>query len=185
IKHRVLVECKDEKRAVDANQRVMQFQGLLSVARNSGEADAAEIVTRIAWGDAAKGFAHKAGISLLTYTEKVSQLLDFTSYLNSLITRFDIQDDRRPSEPPLGGYYVNAKAELLRRNKKKAVQSLDEYLLKWSGCDDGRGHIAILGEYGTGKTSLCHKLARDLAEAYINTPASSRIPIVLNLRDFT
>src|SRR5205085_8985782 len=47
------------------------------------------------------------------------------------------------------------------------------------------GHIAILGEYGTGKTSLCHKLARDLAEAYINTPASSRIPIVLNLRDFT
>jgi hypothetical protein len=72
IKHRVLVECKDEKRVRNANQRVMQFRGLLDVARRAGEADSAEIVSRLPWGDEAKGFAKQAGISLLTHAEKPS-----------------------------------------------------------------------------------------------------------------
>lgn len=53
-KHRVIVECKDENHVVNANQRVMQFQGLLEIARRAGLADSAEIVTRVPWGDAAK-----------------------------------------------------------------------------------------------------------------------------------
>src|ERR1051325_6658451 len=39
VRHRVIVECKDESRAVDANQRVMQFHGLLDSARKTGEAE--------------------------------------------------------------------------------------------------------------------------------------------------
>src|ERR1051326_588714 len=34
--HRVIVECKDEGREVAANQRVMAFNGLLEVTRQSG-----------------------------------------------------------------------------------------------------------------------------------------------------
>src|SRR3990172_9416415 len=60
--HRVIVECKDEKKAVAQNQRVMQFKGLLETARKSGEADSAEIITRVPWSDAAKGFARGSGI---------------------------------------------------------------------------------------------------------------------------
>lgn len=55
--HTVIVECKDEKRAVDANQRTMAFKGLLDVARQSCIADSAEIITRVPWSDQAKGFA--------------------------------------------------------------------------------------------------------------------------------
>src|SRR5687768_1911265 len=55
--HRVIVECKDEGRAVAANQRIMAFKGLLDVARQSGLADSAEIITRTSWSDQAKGFA--------------------------------------------------------------------------------------------------------------------------------
>jgi hypothetical protein len=47
--HTVIVECKDEQRSVAANQRIMAFKGLLSVARNDGIADSAEIVTRVPW----------------------------------------------------------------------------------------------------------------------------------------
>src|ERR1043165_8885701 len=66
LKHRVIVECKDEARAVNSNQRVMQFFGLLKKAREWGVEGSAEIVTKVPWGDAAKGFALESGISLLT-----------------------------------------------------------------------------------------------------------------------
>ena len=69
--HKVIVECKDEKRAVQQNQRVMQFHGLLNSARKLGLADSAEIITRVPWGDEARGYAKENGIGLLTYAEKV------------------------------------------------------------------------------------------------------------------
>src|ERR1051325_8350925 len=57
VRHRVIVECKDEGRAAAATQRVGEFDSLLSSARRLGEAESAEIITRKPWGDAAKGAA--------------------------------------------------------------------------------------------------------------------------------
>src|SRR5690349_20399098 len=42
VKHRVIVECKDEKKAVDASRRVREFYGLLTMARTANIADTAE-----------------------------------------------------------------------------------------------------------------------------------------------
>src|SRR5215471_13866301 len=63
------------------------------------------------------------------------------------------------------------------------IPSLDEHLAKWVNKPDSPG-LAILGEYGTGKTSVCQKLARDMAARSVESPATSRIPILLNLREF-
>jgi NACHT domain-containing protein/restriction endonuclease/pentapeptide repeat protein len=183
-KHKVIVECKDEKKAVDANQRVMQFQGLLDIARQTREADSAEIVTRVAWGDAAKGFAKKAGISLLTYAEKVSQLIDFRFYLKDLIRKFKEYDSLRPSEPPLAAYYVDLSAEHIKPGEPEKIPLIDEYIAQWLQQNDARSQLAIFGEYGAGKSSLCQKIAHDLAASYLHDPTSTRIPILLNLRDF-
>src|ERR1700694_4659236 len=79
--HRVIVECKDERRATADNQRVMQFKGLLETARKAGYADSAEIITRVPWSDAAKGFARESGVGVLTYSEKIAELIDFRIYL--------------------------------------------------------------------------------------------------------
>ena len=87
--HRVIVECKDEKKSVNANQRVQAFKGLLDIARATGSADSAEIVTRVPLSDQAKGFAKTAGIDLFTYTEKVAQLIDFRNYLKGLKNTFE------------------------------------------------------------------------------------------------
>lgn len=50
--------------------------------------------------------------------------------------------------------------------------------------EESNRQLAIFGEYGSGKSTLCQKLARDLALMHLNDPGSSRIPILLNLRDF-
>jgi hypothetical protein len=183
LKHRVIVECKDEARAVNANQRVMQFFGLLKKARELGVADSAEIVTKVPWGDAAKGFALESGISLLTYSEKIAQLIDFRHYLNSLVNIFKKGDPARPAEPPLEKYYVDLTAELTGSTKSKRI-SIAEHILGWLTTPGQKRHLAVFGEYGSGKSSLCQRLAHDLAIKYRDEAEFRRIPIVLNLREF-
>lgn len=183
VLHRVIVECKDEKKAVDANQRVMQFHGLLTSARRAGDAETAEIITRVPWGDAAKGFAHREGIGLLTYTEKISKLIDFTQYLKDLVNRFERTDPLRPGEPPLGKYYVDLSAERIVAAKTQKIPVINTFINKWLQQTDAQ-HLTIFGEYGAGKSSLCQKLACDLATSFLQDPNSSRIPILLNLREF-
>ena len=186
--HRIIVECKDEKKAVNQNQRVMQFKGLLETARKSGEADSAEIITNVPWSDQAKGFARESGIALLTFTEKIGQLIDFSMYLKDIIDRFEKGDTRRQGEPPLGTYYVDLSAERITKKGtdriSERISVLDDYIHQWMQHDDTQ-HLAILGEYGAGKSSWCQKLAHDLAASYLKAPGSVRIPILFNLREFT
>lgn len=198
--HSVIVECKDEQRSVDANQRIMAFKGLLDIARVSGIADSAEIVTRVPWSDQAKGFAKTSGVELFTYTEKIAQLIDLTPYMKGLVNKFDKGDPARPTEPALGSYYVDLSAqkgvqvETERaapvRNRRPHggegeghIPVIDTYVHQWLQEDSNR-QLAIFGEYGSGKSTLCQKLARDLALSHLNDPSSSRIPILLNLREF-
>ncbi len=89
----------------------MAFEGLFDLARTIGIADSAEIVTRVPWSDQAKGFAKTSGVDLFTYTEKISQLIDLTPYMKGLVNKFDKRDPARPTEPPLGAYYVDLSAQ--------------------------------------------------------------------------
>lgn len=182
--HRVIVECKDEQKVVNQNQRVMQFQGLLDTTRKAGEADSAAIITRVPWGDEAKGFARRSGIELLTYTEKIAQLIDFTTYLKDRVNIFEKGDTGRPHEAPLGKYYVDISAERITKKETKQFPVIDDYIDQWLQHDNVQ-HLAILGEYGTGKSSWCQKLTHDLAASYLQTAGSARIPILFNLREFT
>ena len=182
--HRVIVECKNEKRAVNQNQRVMQFKGLLETSRKTGEADSAEIITRVPWSDQAKGFARQSGIALLTYTEKIAQLINFTTYLKDTIDRFENGDPSRLGDPPLGAYYIDLSAERIIKKETERIPVIDDYVHQWMR-DNTLQHLAILGEYGTGKSSWCQKLAHNLASSHMQMPDSVRIPILFNLREFT
>lgn len=184
IGHRIIVECKDEKKVVAQNQRIMQFKGLLETARKSGEADSAEIITRVPWSDQAKGFALNSGIALLTYAEKIAQLINFDSYLKWLVNSFEKGTDHQ-YDPPLGAYYVDLSAEYNTRKGVKRLDVIDRYIYQWMRRENKQQHLAILGEYGTGKTSLCQRLAHDLAALYLKEKGLHRIPILFNLREFT
>lgn len=184
VMHRVIVECKDEVRAVAASARVREFHSLLADARQLGEAESAEIITRMPWGDAVKGAAKKAGVRLLTYAEKIASLIDFTRYLKELVGKFEDRDPARPSEPALGKYYVDLSAVRFTKVGQEEIKVIDTYVNKWLGNNDAQQHLAIFGEYGAGKSTYCQKLAHDLAAAFLKDPNSSRIPILLNLREF-
>jgi len=185
IGHRIIVECKDEIKAKKQNQRLMQLNGLLNTARKAHEADSAAIITRVPWGDIAKGYAKKEGIELLTYQEKVSQLIDFSPYLQDLVKKFDIKDPAKQKDPPLGSYFVDMPAVQKLNGDIQTIPKLSEYLKDQIINNNEIKHWAILGEYGTGKTSLAQKIARDFAHAYIENPGFVRVPILFSLREFT
>lgn len=181
VKHRVIVECKDEKRVVNANQRVMQFKALLDLARSTGKADSAEIITRVPWGDAAKGFALQSGISLLTYTEKLRTLLDLSFYLNEVVAMYSKGKGR--NEPALADYYVDSEVRIGSTVGTGGVQPLQTWVLDWLLEPTTDEQLALFGEYGSGKSSFCQKLCHDLAMRYFSDH-NSRIPVLLNLRSF-
>jgi len=186
VAHRVIVECKHEKRARDQNQRVMQMKGLVDTARKAGAADSGEIVTATRWGEQARGFAQESGIILLTLQEKISTLIDFVPYMRGLIRNFREGDASNVAQPPLGLYYVSLAGERPSNHEEvETIDSVEKEVLKWASRTNGRQRLAILGGYGTGKTSLCEKLVAQLGVRYLEGRGVGRIPILLRLRDFT
>jgi hypothetical protein len=134
--------------------------------------------------DYAKGAAKEAGIDLFTYAEKVAQLMDLRYYLQSLIDRFEKSDPDRPTEPPLADYYIDLRAERWIGKTTKQIPIIDTYIQQWLQDKNTRHHLTIFGAFGSGKSSLCQKIAHDLAAAYLKDQKSTRIPILLNLREF-
>ena len=117
----------------------------------------------------------------------ITQIINFDTYLHDLIELFQKTDPRLPGEPPLGSYYVGPKGQLsteISGSSEEHIEDIPEYVQRWISKSSGP-HLAILGEYGTGKTSLCRKLAHDLAIEHFRTDGLSRIPVLFNLRDFT
>ena len=84
-KHRILVQWKDATKGFPQNQTLMQFKGLLDVARHMGLAESGEIVTREPWSASAKGFAMRSGINLVAYQEKLSQVFGSRPELRGVV----------------------------------------------------------------------------------------------------
>ena len=197
LEHRVIIECKDEKENVAQNQRVLQFIGLLRLARQSDVADAAEIITRRPWGDQAKGASSSAGIGLYTFEEKLSQLIDFRGYLRRVVHDFEHYDelvapDGRILKAPvidvmtasdLFRTYVPLVCRVLDEPQPGHLETLEPYVERWLD-DPDHNHLSILGDFGTGKSSFCLRLTYTLAKRCREDPVTSRIPLFISLRDY-
>jgi nucleoside phosphorylase len=61
--------------------------------------------------------------------------------------------------------------------------SLDAYVARWLKRETGR-HLAILGDYGTGKSWFCLRLAKQLADAYREAPGRRPLPLLVSFRRY-
>ncbi len=197
--HRIIIECKDEKTKTPNNQLVMQFKSLLENARKLQLADSAEIITRKQWSDQAKGFALDSGIELLTYNEKLNQLIDFSDYINRVVYDYEhynefITDKGTLKKNPI--IDIMSRADLFKNyvqilfkdfdnpNEKFNV-TIDSYILDQWLKQPENNHLSILGDFGTGKSSLCINLTYLLAKKYQKDPVNNRIPIFISLRGYS
>jgi len=101
---------------------------------------------------------------------KVFEIYDY--YLQSIIREYSRSD--------LSEYYVDLK--LIDKYGNKAVSS-HKCINDWIEYVKEYSNILLLGEFGSGKTSFCRKLAHDFAEK-AKVGISKRIPILVELNEF-
>lgn len=115
-------------------------------------------------------------IQFETETTLLDQLVDWTDYYHDLRKRFGV--DRLPdSESTLSDVYVPPKFCTTGMEATEEAHDLESYLKSWLD-EPGQRQLAILGDYGQGKSTAALAFAHWL----VNRTEETRIPILIELR---
>jgi hypothetical protein len=182
----VLCLCNDLTR-LNADH-ILEFRRLVEKLRKDNEVDNGILVTSRTIGQLTDSLPPTMTESM-TIDELMRRLLDFSAYMSGLIEDFEVKDNERPSEPPVSKYFVRPQSET--RSWKKGGKAVywkgyaEELVANWISAS-GEQRLAILGDYGSGKSTLCKRIACELSRAYLTATDKrrQRIPILIHLRDF-
>lgn len=174
---RLMVECKDyDTKQTVGVEEVKEFLGTLVAVRGK-QVDKGLMVARSTFTRAAKELAENAGVDAVSFSDLQNQLVDFGSYLDRVISEFD--------RNKVAATYIDlsySESEDFTLNPVLIHRPLDDAV----NCllfDNQKIRLALLGNFGTGKSTWCKKYARDLAFKYKQTQ-SGRIPILISLSDY-
>ncbi|MES2276384.1 MAG: NACHT domain-containing protein [Bacteroidota bacterium] len=117
-----------------------------------------------------------------TETDLIDGLINFNRYLEELVYQFENAplpfSDRTVTIKSLHNVFILPEF-YVSDNKKVQKSDLEDFIAKWLQEESNR-HIALLGDYGMGKTSLMRYLAYDLAKKCLRNE-NVRIPIFISL----
>ena len=149
-------------------------------------------------------------LEIRTYESIWKSLINFRKYLRKLVDEYQTSSIERSDDPPLAKVYVplHATDRYYQTNLKptdviamKSTAMLGKgYEILWEGdleekvkCwlsnnDPTTTRLALLADYGSGKTTFCQHLAAELARTYFiaeeNEPHKQRIPLLIPLGIF-
>lgn len=191
---RTVVQCVTTQQGRADEEMVLKMLGWLATAKSQNRCDRGLIVTDKGLSPAAHGQAEGAGWRVRRYDDLLTSLMDFSLYLSRC--RDDFTQARSDSGlPGLAEYYVSLKARLERSDDKAKPFDLLTHVQAWLRRPSPAPPLMLLGEYGTGKTTFCRKLAFELADDYLRvrdevaagrplSGARPRLPLLINLLDF-
>jgi len=120
--------------------------------------------------------------------ELIHSLIEqFEAYRQSIINQYELVPLEIGQETTINSIYVPPSGKQLLRNtiskesKFQAIENVESYLKDWLTEDapNNRKQIALLGEYGQGKSVLSLQIAYAI---YKNNQYLSRLPIIFELR---
>ncbi|WP_141348853.1 KGGVGR-motif variant AAA ATPase, partial [Zoogloea ramigera] len=166
-----LVECKDHRDAIGVDV-VTKLHAALQLSKARALSARGMIVAR-RFSPQALETAGGLGIRCFTHDDLERALIDFSPYLNRLVSEF--------ASSPLATCYVDQQvAPELSPDK---TEDLLAYALRWAKGDGSRLWV-LLGDYGTGKTAFTRRFAYELAQLAIREQGSAPLPLLINLRDW-
>jgi WD40 repeat protein len=171
-----LVECKDTARPV-TQADVREFASKVNVVRTTDECPyQAILVARTAFANNAYAVAKTLLVQLRTYDDLLRSLVDLPacvehalrgyqgSALERLYVEQDVLFDEDLSQPHPSRHALTPAADAW----------LDQ---------PGETFLALLGDFGTGKTSFAKRWAALLAAKAKQQPARMRVPVLIDLRE--
>jgi len=107
--------------------------------------------------------------------EILDNLVDFSKYFDYVDKRFNKEEVSLGTSTKLRDIYVPVSG--MSESNKSHIENIEEHLIEWVKDDNSNRHLAILGDYGQGKSVLALKLTLELIER-----ETKRIPILIELR---
>lgn len=157
---------------------IRQFTVKIENYRQQRQIDRGYLITANPISPYLTAMVHNSGVAeCYTKEELLGSIIDFHNYLRRIISSFT-QKTPGSNEPPLNQFYVDLKA-----TPPNAEKPVDISLIIDQWLNSGSQRLAVLGQYGYGKTAFCKKLAHDLAKSHMDGH-SKRIPILLDLGKF-
>ncbi|MCP4350837.1 MAG: TIR domain-containing protein, partial [Desulfobacterales bacterium] len=131
-----------------------------------------------------KGFApearqalEKADISCVAYSELLRDLVPLDSYVKTLIS--DYEDEVIKEKWEGNDWFIRPELETdITYEKHPALR----YFGKWMGRDESN-FLVILGDLGTGKTTLSRFLSYHLGLGFLSDPLRHPVPVLIPLKD--
>ncbi|NIM15632.1 MAG: NACHT domain-containing protein [Candidatus Aminicenantes bacterium] len=172
-----IIECKDweEKvgrevvdKAFAAREAVKNDPECLSLSNDCE----VMIISNKEFTDSAVKAASAHRIILHTYDRLQKRLMNFDYYLSKLIKTFE--------SSPLYKLYIQQ--DFHQEYKPEIINSF-KFVEEWLQ-DPNRKQLSLLGDYGAGKTSFAEALTYKMAIEYKNAPEKSRIPFLINLKEY-
>jgi hypothetical protein len=191
IRIRILVECKHTTRHSIPNDEIYEFGSVFNAIKTTEGLTQGVLVSNASFTRFAKDAAEKIGVRALTYGDLLGEVADFSRYLRGFVDEY--------KSLPISLGYIQLQCCTARQLKqlesgrddreRRAMMSeygvvVDDYLQTWVDSNSTH-HILLLGDYGTGKSTICSRLTYTLAEAYLRGGIPNRIPLLINLRDYT
>ena len=170
-----IVECKNQVKPVSTAQ-YDAFHGRLAAAkRELGAKTQGIMVASVAFVKEATAQSAHEEIQLVTFSELEKTLIDFRQYIADLVKT--LQDDSTLR------FFVQPN---VRGENLSLPDSAEDYFWRWLA-DPVSNQMTLLGDYGTGKTTLLKYLALKMADAYVKRAIEaggySRVPIFIDLRE--
>lgn len=192
----IMVECKDQKKPIGRTHIANFFN--LAETHLKREFTHAYFISRSGFIKSSykeELFKKNKFIKFLSFEEFISQLIDFRFYLRRVVRDFEIYDKFFDSEgyqiyqPLIDQYlrddlynkYIRLRGNLLSPEISKNINDMTQYII--NSINSSNSKIILVGEIGSGKTSICLYINYYLANYNIssNYTVSSKIPIFIPL----
>ena len=140
-----------------SNNRIEQ--GFIVIEKISDEIDKLAIAERF---------------KIITIHQLIENFANFNNYLERYINLYQ--------DTPIfkKDCYIPLTATL---ETKENVGKIDEYLDKWLQSET-QLQLTILGDYGTGKSTISKRIAYIQAKKYLDNPTNERIPLLIELKNY-
>ncbi len=172
-----LIECKDTERPV-TQQQVREFASKVEYACQADKRPYQGIlIARKAFANNAHTAAETLRVHLQTYEQLVLSLVDLRPNLDAALRTFQ--------GTALERLYVEQDLVFekdIRAGEELHPRPLTRTVLEWIGQTEGT-FLALLGDFGSGKTSFCRRLAAELAQGAKEKLGDVRAPILIDLRE--
>lgn len=115
-------------------------------------------------------------ITVRNEDEMLNSLIDFSSYSHFIKDMFTSKEITVGSNITLNDIYVQLNA---KNDNEEQIGEIESFVSKWLNSNDDNKHLALLGEYGCGKSVLSLKITHELLQS---RNKNTRIPILIELR---